>query len=476
MANCLTEIPHTHCMFSRRTSSSSPRCIPERRGSEVRSGVGLHRGSLLRLCVAAFATQVSRSSARDLHDLPAVKSGQQPTGFIDSVEGWHQGPIYALAFGEHGLIATGATDKTVAVWNLTAGQGRKLFGDRPQKKLQAHKGGVTALAFARAENGDELLLSGSADNSTRVWNAWSGKALSTLPHPKTVFGLSVQTKERRTGSRVASACWDGIIRLFDFTQPTVAPTTSSLVGHEGGLYGVAFSPLDGSLLASASADKTVRVWDVTKMKLLWTLRSHSDHVTTVDWSPTQPYVLASGGWDRKFRLWSLNDPAELEACRSQGRCSADVKPKVTQRHPQLVWRVAFAPAGDLVAACHGAVGQSPTVVIYSVSTGRVVRRLGRHKDTPLTIAWSPDGAMLASAGMDRKLLVYEADSPFDDFPHHDADDAEEQFLWREDLEELRTWRRNRSLTRAEMDAENETQKAIDRMTYAYPVQGRAAYF
>ena len=87
------------------------------------------------------------------------------------------------------------------------------------------------------------------------------------------------------------------------------------------------------------------------------------------------------------------------------RCSQSLAPSATGRHPQLIWRVAFSSGGERVAACHGAVGQSPTVVIYDALTGKVVRRLGRHRDTPLMVAWSPDGAMLASAGMDRQVAV-----------------------------------------------------------------------
>lgn len=95
----------------------------------------------------------------------------------------------------------------------------------------------------------------------------------------------------------------------------------------------------------------------------------------------------------------------------------------------------------------------PQVVVYEVSTGRRLRRLGRHKDTPLALAFSPNGEFLVpwppwspkppwsttivprggrasevSGGMDQTLLVYEAKATGDDLPGGDADDAEERRL------------------------------------------------
>lgn len=422
-------------------------------------GAGRGPGGCERLLSAlTFALKIFLSAAGNLHMIPGVPLGAAdggagavlPPSFLGSSEGWHQGAIYAVAFGaDGGLLATGARDRLVAVWNLTKG----LFKKKPLR-LEGHTGGVTALTFGRVDtSGEEFLVSGGADNTSRVWDARTGELQRSLEHPKTVFGVAARSSgaaaRRASAAAVAeeealaegstefaTACWDGVVRLFSWPPSSGAGHLGTeLRGHSGGLYSVAYSPLDGSLLATASADRTVRVWDLRRQEVLWVLRSHRDHVTTVDWSPRDRFVLASGAWDRRFRLWELGD-SEVESCRTSGVCSTSVAPRATKQHPQLVWRVAFSTDGELVAACHGAVGQSPTVVVYSVATARVVRRLGRHKDTPLVISWSPDGSMLASAGMDRKVLVYEAQSELDDVPQGDADDAEERSLWRKDLADL----------------------------------------
>jgi len=231
-------------------------------------------------------------------------------------------------------------------------------------------------------------------------------------------------------SELITACWDGHLRFFDIPSGILK---AELDVQGGGLYSVSYN-LDGSLLATASADRTVRIWDAWSKALLWTLRSHRDHVTTVDWSPTKPFMLASGGWDRRFYLWEI-DGGEVEACRTRRNCSESISPVVSGRHPQLVWSVAFAPGGEHVAACHGAVGQSPTVVVYCLDTGKVCRRLGRHRDTPLVVAWSR-GLKLASAGMEGRVLIYDGDASLDDMPQGDRDTPEEAVEWLEDLLDL----------------------------------------
>lgn len=357
------------------------------------------------------------------------------------LSGEHTLPIYALTFVGDGVLASGAKDRSIVIWNISGAVGAR--GLRIHK-LEGHRAGITALVHVTSRGGRDLLVSGSADNTSAVWDVRTGEILTEMQHPRTVFGVAVRPSagdEHET--EVATACWDGVVRVFQMFS--IVPRVE-LHGHAGGLYSVAYSPLDGSLLASASADRTVRVWDMTTGEVLCILGPHRDHVISVDWSPTQPLTLASGGWDRTMRLWKA-DENDFEVCREAGSCSSHAFANLfSGKHPQLVWRVVFAPGGELVAACHGAVGQSPTVVIYSVATGKVFRSLGRHRDTPLVIAWSPSGAMIASAGMDQQVLVYDGQSTLNDIPQGDRDDAGERLEWRMDLKEFITGQPRQNLS------------------------------
>ncbi|MCE2402158.1 hypothetical protein J4G08_14895 [Candidatus Poribacteria bacterium] len=107
------------------------------------------------------------------------------------------------------------------------------------------------------------------------------------------------------GKRLAVACSIGIW-VYDVETDK---TLNLLTGHTEWILSVAFSP-DGSLLASASIDRTVRVWDVHTGTELWTLQGHEGRTTDVAFSQDGK-TLASASEDETIRLWDVHTGKHL---------------------------------------------------------------------------------------------------------------------------------------------------------------------
>ncbi|KAL7923812.1 hypothetical protein ACQKWADRAFT_44209 [Trichoderma austrokoningii] len=188
------------------------------------------------------------------------------------------------------------------------------------------------------------------------------------------------------GKRLASASGDKTVRVWDANSGACLQT---LEGHNGSVLSVAFSP-NGQRLASASDDKTVRVWDANSGACLQTLEGHNDWVRSVAFSPNGQR-LASASDDKTVRVWDANSGACLQTLEG---------------HNGLVRSVAFSPDGQRLASASG----DKTVRVWDANSGACLQTLEGHNDWVLSVAFSPDGQRLASASDDKTVRVWDANS------------------------------------------------------------------
>jgi len=151
---------------------------------------------------------------------------------------------------------------------------------------------------------------------------------------------------------------------------------------------VAFTS-DNRLLASASWDNTVKLWDTGSGALLQTFEGHSRYVTAIAFSPDK--VLAWASDNSTVKLWDAGSRAVL---------------KILKGHSDFVSAVAFSSDGKMLASA----SYDKTVRLWDVGSGAVLQTLEGHSDFVSTVAFSRDDKVLASASGDKVVKLWDVSS------------------------------------------------------------------
>jgi cytochrome c len=237
-------------------------------------------------------------------------------------------------------------------------------------QLRGHGGPVRAVAVSK--DGAHA-LSGSFDSSAILWSLSRNAAAQVLRgHDSAVNAVVFLTNDR-----VATGGEDGRIAIWQQGQP--APATI-LQGHTAPIVSLALSP-DGATLASASWDRTIRLWPLAGGAPR-VLEGHAQNVNGVAFSP-DGRTLVSAGYDATIRIWPL---------------SGNGAPGVVTL-PAALNMVAVANDGEIVAA--GADGKIYFVSAAGASSGELA-----VTETPvISLAMSPDSNLVAAAGIRGSVTI-----------------------------------------------------------------------
>src|SRR5271157_5744549 len=224
------------------------------------------------------------------------------------------------------------------------------------------------------------------------------------------------------GKRLATASQDKTAKVWDAASGKELLT---LKGHGDFVTGVAWSP-DGKRLATASQDKTAKVWDAASGQELVTLTGHTDCVIKVAWSP-DGNKLATAGQDKTARVWDANSGQEMLNLKGHGASGMD-----------FIYSVAWSPDGKRLATA----SVDQTSKVWDAASGQELLTLkGRSApgtDVVFSVAWSPDGKRLATASQDKTAKVWDAASGQELLTRRGHDFAVLSIAWSPDGKRLAT--------------------------------------
>ncbi|KAF7532235.1 hypothetical protein G7054_g8144 [Neopestalotiopsis clavispora] len=163
------------------------------------------------------------------------------------------------------------------------------------------------------------------------------------------------------------------------------PLQHTFDGHEAPVWSIAFSP-DSQQLASASHDRTVRLWDTLTGKSLWELQGHTKGIYSVSFSP-DGQQLATASQDTTVQLWNVLSGNMLWTLRG---------------HTNRVLGTAFSPDGARLASW----SDDRTPRLWDTATGKLVRTFDGHTGPIRSLAFSLDGTSLVTGSKDKTIRIW----------------------------------------------------------------------
>ena len=289
-------------------------------------------------------------------------------------------PMRAVAFSTDGqILITGGDDNMVQTWAAQDGQTLGAYA--------AHTGAVKALVFTAAGQ----LLSAGADKSARVWDlvpVWklertlgTGDSNSPIADRVNAIDFSVDGQFVATGSGEPSR--GGEIKVWVIADGKLHKDMTEV--HSDAVLGLEFSR-DGKYMASASADKFVKVTDLTTGKVAKSFEGHTHHALGVAWHPHGRQIISTGA-DKSVRHWNF-----------------EIGERVGQRvnFGKEVTAICYVGFTDQAVVAAG----DKTVRLINASNLNDVRSFAGGTDYMYACAATPDAQFVVAGGQDSTLRVW----------------------------------------------------------------------
>lgn len=315
-----------------------------------------------------------------LWDAATGKSIQRFTG--------HTSLVNSASFSPDGRkIITSSNDGTAIVWDISSG-GIDLT-------LKNDSAWITVSMFS--PDGKTIVTS-PGDNTLKLWDAGNGQLRNTL-YKGTESGMAAWADSlgghrgminsaafSPDGKYIATASDDKTVKIW---TPGNGEIFKTLIGHEDAVYSAAYSH-DGKFLITASGDNTAKLWNATDGILIHTFAGHSDRVKSAAFSSDGERIITAS-WDNTIRIWNTKNMKLMQVLtgHTSSVASADV---------ELNGRYFVTGAWDNTAR------------IWDTKNGKIVRTLKGHTGPLWSARFSHAGNKIVTASSDSSAKIWDAQS------------------------------------------------------------------